>query len=122
MAGRSASRLGTRRPTVIVVEPARAACLFASAQDGRVVKVERGPATIMAMLECYEPSVIAWRILERVADGFMTVDEEDAVAAMRRLATPGRDEPAVVAGESGGAGLAGLIRAARDPDIDPPSA
>lgn len=117
VAGRLAVALGNARPTVIVVEPARAACLFASAQDGRVVKVERGPATIMAMLECYEPSVIAWRILERVADGFMTVDEEDAVAAMRRLATPGRDEPAVVAGESGGAGLAGLLRAARDPDI-----
>jgi diaminopropionate ammonia-lyase len=71
----------------------------------------------MAMLECYEPSLVAWRVLSRVADAFMTVDEEDAVAVMNRLARPGGDDPAIVAGESGGAGLAGLIRAAADPEI-----
>ena len=42
----------------------------------------------MAMLECYEPSLVAWRIISRLADGFMTVDKEDAVAVMRRLAHP----------------------------------
>ena len=35
----------------------------------------------MAMLECYEPSLVAWRVLSRVADAFMTVEDEDAVAA-----------------------------------------
>ena len=38
-----------------------------------------GEATVMAMLESYEPSLVAWRILSRVADAFMTVDEDDAV-------------------------------------------
>ena len=37
----------------------------------------------MAMLECYEPSLIAWRVLSRVVDGFMTVEDADAVAAMK---------------------------------------
>jgi diaminopropionate ammonia-lyase len=68
----------------------------------------------MAMLECYEPSLIAWRILSRTADAFMTVEEEDAVAAMIRLARPSGRDPAIVAGESGGAGLAGLVRVASD--------
>ncbi len=66
----------------------------------------------MAMLECYEPSSVAWRVLSRAADAFMTVEDEDAVAVMNRLARPSGADPAIVSGESGGAGLAGLIRAA----------
>jgi len=69
----------------------------------------------MAMLECYEPSLVAWRILSRTADAFMTVEEEDAVSVMRRLAEPLDGDPAIVAGESGGVGLAGLLKALADP-------
>jgi diaminopropionate ammonia-lyase len=71
----------------------------------------------MAMLECHEPSLVAWGILARAADAFMTVDDEDAVAVMRRLAFPQGGDPAIVAGESGGVGLAGLIKAASDPAL-----
>ena len=55
-------------------------------------------------------------MLSRVADGFMTVEEEDAVTAMKRLARPLEADPPIVAGESGGVGLAGLIRALADPE------
>jgi diaminopropionate ammonia-lyase len=65
----------------------------------------------------YEPSLIAWRILSRAADAFMTVDEEVAVAMMRRLARPPAGDPPIVAGESGGVGLAALARAAKDEAI-----
>ena len=82
-----------------------------------MVKVPDAEPTVMAMLECYEPSRVAWRVLSRVADAFMTVDEEDAIAVMNRLARPAGADPAVVAGESGGVGLAGLIRAAGDPEL-----
>jgi diaminopropionate ammonia-lyase len=68
----------------------------------------------MAMLECYEPSPVAWRVLSRVADAFMTVEDEEAIAAMNRLARPAAGDPAIVAGESGCAGLAGLLNAAGD--------
>ncbi len=71
----------------------------------------------MAMLECYEPSPVAWRVLARAADAFMTVDEEDAVAAMNRLARPAAQDPIIVGGESGVAGLAGLMRAAATPTV-----
>jgi diaminopropionate ammonia-lyase len=101
---------GAERPKLIVVEPERAACIYESARVGRPVKIEPGEPTIMAMLECYEPSLVAWRILSRKADAFMTVSEDDAAQTMRRLANPLGDDPAIVAGESGGAGLAGLLR------------
>jgi diaminopropionate ammonia-lyase len=117
VAGHLALALGDQRPTFVVVDPARAACLFETARVGHPVKIEHGEPTVMAMLECYEPSLVAWRVLSRVADGFMTVDEEDAVAVMNRLARPHGNDPAIVAGESGGVGLAGLIRATADPEI-----
>jgi diaminopropionate ammonia-lyase len=117
VAGYLALALGDQRPTFVVVDPARAACLFETARAGHPVKIKHGEPTVMAMLECYEPSLVAWRVLSRVADAFMTVDEEDAVAVMNRLARPRGNDPVIVAGESGGAGLAGLIRAVANPDI-----
>jgi diaminopropionate ammonia-lyase len=114
IAGHLAVLLGNRRPHVTVVDPARAACLYASAQAGHVVKVPETEPTVMAMLECYEPSLVAFRVLSRVADGFMTVDEDDALSVMRRLALPVAGDPAVIAGESGAVGLAGAIAVLRD--------
>jgi diaminopropionate ammonia-lyase len=116
VAGHLAVALADQRPMFVVVEPARAACVYESARAGRPVRIEQGEPTVMAMLECYEPSLIAWRVLSRVADGFMTVEEEDAVAAMKRLARPLGADPAIVAGESGGVGLAGLTTALLDPE------
>jgi diaminopropionate ammonia-lyase len=109
--------LGEKRPVFVAVDPARAACMYESARAGAPVKAAVGEPTVMAMLDCYEPSLVAWRILSRVADGFMTVEDADAVAVMNRLARPAGGDPVIVAGESGGAGLAGLIAAAADPAI-----
>lgn len=113
VAGHLALVLGPRRPAVTVVEPARAACVFESIRAGKPIRIPAGKPTVMAMLECYEPSLVAWRILSRAANAFLTVDEDDAIAAMRLLANPSGSDPAIVAGESGGVGLAGLLRAAR---------
>ncbi|TPN01438.1 diaminopropionate ammonia-lyase [Mesorhizobium sp. B2-1-3A] len=118
VAGHLAIVLGEARPTFTVVEPARAACIVAAAVAGRVVKVAHDQPTVMAMLECYEASQVAWRVLARAADAFMTVDEDDAVAVMRRLARPAGDDPVIVSGESGGVGLAGLIRAMAENKAD----
>lgn len=117
VSGHMAIALGENRPHATVVDPARAACLYESAKVGHVVKVDEDESTVMAMLECYEPSLVAFRILERVADGFMTVEEDAALEVMRRLASPAGGDPPVVAGESGGAGLAGVITVLRDPEL-----
>lgn len=116
-AGHLALRYGKDRPRFVVVEPVRAACLLETAKAGHPVKVTHGEPTVMAMLECYEPSLVAWRILSRVACAFMTVDEDDAVSIMNRLARPKGADPAIVAGESGGVGLAGLVTVAGDPNM-----
>lgn len=116
VAGYLSLALGTARPVFTVVEPARAACLFETARAGHPVAIPHGEPTVMAMLECCEPSPIAWRVLSRVADAFMTVEEEDAPAAMRRLAEPVAGDPALVAGESGCVGLSGLMRIMGDPE------
>ena len=117
VAGHLAAVLGADRPHVIVVEPERAACLFASNEAGNIVTVPGTEPTVMAMLECYEPSPLAWRVLERVADGFVTLGEDESPAAMRRLAQPAAGDPPIVAGESGVAGLAGLVQLTADPEL-----
>lgn len=117
IAGHMALALGKDRPVFTTVDPARAACIFESARAGHPVTIPHGEATVMAMLECYEPSLVAWRILSRVSDAFMTVEEDEATAIMKRLARPAAGDPAVVAGESGGVGLAAAIRAATDPEM-----
>lgn len=117
VSGHLHARLGDSMPKVIVVEPARAACLFASAKAGLSVKIPHGEATVMAMLECYEPSRVAWRILSRLANGFMTLEENEAIDAMRQLAFPLTGDPAIVTGESGGTGFAALRQAAATPGL-----
>lgn len=109
-----ADAYGNSAPSVVVVEPERAACLFESARAGQRVKIHHGKPTIMAMLECYEPSLVAWRILSRLTKAFMTVSEKEAIDVMRRLANPVDDDPAIVAGESGGVGLAGVMQVCCD--------
>lgn len=110
-------RFGAERPRFIVVEPARAACLLGSMRAGRALRIPHGEATVMAMLECYAPSPVAWRVLTRAADAFMTIDEDEAIAMMQRLALPSGGDPALVSGESGGVGLAGVVRALGDPHL-----
>lgn len=117
LAGHLAVIHGGRRPTFVVVEPARAACIFGSARPAVLTKVDVGEPTVMAMLDCYEPSLTAWRVLSRAADAFMTLDEDEAVAIMNRLARPKGGDCAIVAGESGGVGLGGLVQAAGDTEI-----
>ena len=69
----------------------------------------------MSMLECFEPSLLALRVLERCADAFLAIPDELAVRAMRALAFPQGKDPALVSGESGAAGLAGLLALLEEP-------
>ena len=116
LAAQMQTHFGADRPFFTVVEPELAACVFAAAQQGRPVKIAHGAPTVMAMLECYDPSPLALRVLYRAADAFLTAADSDAVEAMNRLARPVAGDPAIVAGESGAAGLAGLLAALRNRD------
>jgi threonine dehydratase len=63
----------------------------------------------MAGLACGEASPLAWRFLGPLADYFLTISDDAAVSAMRLLAAGARSDMPLLAGESGAAGLAGLI-------------
>jgi diaminopropionate ammonia-lyase len=113
------ARMKAQWPSIrlVVVEPFEAACLFESARQGRLTETPEIGRTVMAMLECNRPSMIAWRVLERIADGFVLAGDTEALAAMRALGRPEGEDTRVVAGETGGAGLAGLMAALADPAI-----
>jgi len=91
---------------LISVEPEDADCLFRSfnAGDGDAHSSPAFGETIMAGLNCETPSKAAWPILRDRFDGYCTIEDHYAEAAMRLLAGEG-----IVAGESGAAGLGGLI-------------
>jgi diaminopropionate ammonia-lyase len=116
VAGHLADRFGADRPRVIVVEPAVANCLLQSARAGKPITIPAGPSSIMGMLECYTPSGVAWPILNQFADAFMDLPEDAAPDIMRRLAGPLTGDDVIVSGESGGAGLAGLLAVLGDAD------
>ncbi len=101
---------GKARPTFVMVEPAQADCLCQSALQGKPAKATGSVDSVMAGLACGETSPLAWRFLESSVDFFMTIQDDEAVAAMRRLAAGSARDIPLVAGESSVAGLAGLIR------------
>jgi diaminopropionate ammonia-lyase len=100
-------RTGDRaRPRIVGVEPADAACVLASARAGEVTEVPAPHRSIMAGLNCGLPSPLALPLLDAGIDDFVATADDDARWAMRELASAG-----VEAGESGAAGLAGLLAA-----------
>lgn len=103
---------GTKSPRVIVVEPKLAPCLMASSKTGKLTVAPIFRETLMAGLSCAEPSQIAWQILAEEASDFLAIPESVVAPAVRLMATPFDDDPAIEAGESAVAGLAGLICAA----------
>ena len=84
-------------------------CLYGSAAARTLITIGGDLDTIMAGLSCGEPSRLAWQLLAPGADAFMAIPDALAESAMRDLAAD-----AVVGGESGVAGLAGLMAASQD--------
>jgi diaminopropionate ammonia-lyase len=107
---------GAQRPAVVIVEPEQADCLYQSARQGVAAQASGNVDSVMAGLACGETSPLAWRFLDEGADHFMTVPDAGAVRAMRVLARGGTDIP-IVAGESGAAGLAGLMHLLENPRL-----
>lgn len=91
-------------PRLIGVEPTRAACVLASLRAGAIVSVPGPHDSIMAGLNCGAPSLIAWPLLQAGLDLCLAVDDRYACQAVRKLAAAG-----IAVGETGAAGLAGLL-------------
>lgn len=102
-------RLGPSRPKFVCVEPLAADCLYRSAAAGRLVHAPGDLNTVMACLSVGEASALGWKILGTGATAFVAVNDASAVEAMRFLARPGGGQTPLVVGESGAAGVAGLM-------------
>lgn len=103
-----ASRLA---PILVAVEPESADALQASIESpaGAPAPARGRLDTIMAGLNCGSVSLAAWPDVRRGVELFVTVTDAYAETAMRRLARPEGNDPRIVAGETGAAGLAGLL-------------
>lgn len=105
--------LQSRRPRFVVVEPDLADCLFQSARNGKPTAVNITEETVMAGMSCGKVSYLAWEILSRGADDFLTIPDELVAPVMRLLAGGNFAARPVVAGESAVAGMSALIAACR---------
>jgi diaminopropionate ammonia-lyase len=92
---------GTR---IVGVEPESAACMLASIEAGAPVEVPGPHDSVMAGLNCGRVSPLAWPVVSRGVEAFAAVSDARAREAVALL---GRD--GLTAGESGAAGLAGLL-------------
>jgi diaminopropionate ammonia-lyase len=106
---------GAARPRIVVIEPTEAACLLQSVRVGQPTPATGSLHTIMAGLNCGYPSTDAFDVLRQSVDAFIAIPDIWAERAMRRLAMAQGDDPPVFAGESGGAGVAGLMALMQDP-------
>ncbi len=98
------------RPVLVSLEPETAACAFESAAAGEPVTVPGPHTSIMVGMNCGTPSMLAWPLMRDGMDLFMTLPDESACDAMRKLASVG-----IVSGETGASGLAALIELLQDP-------
>jgi diaminopropionate ammonia-lyase len=114
IAAQAKRRWDAQRPAIVLADPERSACWLDSFRAGRPTVVEGDLDTVMAGLACGEVSALAWEILKDHADAAMAVPDDAAIALMRSLAEPAAGDPAIVAGESAVAGLAGLMAAMAD--------
>ncbi|MHA1190533.1 MAG: diaminopropionate ammonia-lyase [Alphaproteobacteria bacterium] len=105
---------GPARPKTILVEPQQSACWMASLVAGRPTAITGDVDSFMSGLACGEISALAWDILQPATFAAMAIQDPAAEATMRLLAEGIEGDPPVVSGESGVAGLAGLITCAND--------
>ena len=90
--------------TVIGVEPNSAACVLKSLQHNTPMIAPGPHESIMAGLNCDQPSPIAWPVLAAGLNASVSIPDDAAREAMRALA---RQD--IVVGETGAASLGGLL-------------
>lgn len=109
-------RLGPDRPVAVIVEPETSDGLYQSGRAGEPRAALGDLDTIMGGLSCREISPLAWEVVGVGAHAFMTVRDEGIAPVMRAAARGELGDP-FEGGESGVAGLLGLVEAAGDAEL-----
>lgn len=107
-----------QKPRFITIEPEKANCLQESARAKKLTIITGELTTIMAGLSCGEVSLTAWEILANGVNDFLTISENAIGQMMRILAKGYKNDPSIEAGESAVPGLAALIIAQQNNNID----
>lgn len=92
-----------KQPKIIIVEPDKAPCIKESIEAQKLLKVS-GPLSNMGRLDCKEPSLVALDVLNRTADNFILVSDQEAAEAVEVA-----KKFSLSTTPSGAAGLAGLL-------------
>ena len=71
----------------------------------------------MAGLNCGIPSKSAWKIIQQGCDAVLKISDTDTKKAIKKLYYPKGDDPKIVSGESGAAGLAGLLKVINNKEL-----
>jgi diaminopropionate ammonia-lyase len=106
---------GAARPRFISVESREAACMLRSAECGRLTVIHGELKTVMQGLAAGRPSLLAWEVLRLGCNDFVSIADAPALQAMKILASGNDGDPAIVVGEAGAAGAAGLLVANSTP-------
>jgi diaminopropionate ammonia-lyase len=108
------TRYPKKMPKLILVEPAECDCIMESFRNGKLSKTTKSQKTAMAGLRCGTPAQLAWEILKDGIDAFLTIPDAYGIKAMQDFYYPFKQDKQIFAGESGAAGLGGLIAMVTD--------
>ncbi len=97
------NRCGDKRPSVTIVEPEAADCIYrsAAAGDGQMHSVPGDPVTIMAGLNCGTPCRTVWPVLRDCSSFFCACMDSVTAPGMSAYAKPSGTDLPVISGESG---------------------
>lgn len=110
-------RYGAGAPRIVSVESIATPSVMNSFRNGSKPGTYTRGHTIMAGLNCPTPSLEALEIMKQGTDLFISIPDSYAVKAVRSLYYPFKNDPQVFAGESGAAGLAGLMALCSAPEL-----
>ena len=108
------NRYGKNKPKIILVEPTESCGVYQSFHEGKRISPKGNLSTIMAGLNCGIPSKSAWEIIKRGCDGVIKINDSEVKLAMKMFYKPLLEDIKIISGESGAAGLAGLIKCLND--------
>ena len=97
-------KYGEKRPVLLIIEPDDSDCFLCSINAGETVQSPGKQESMMVGLACGIPSLTSWPICRDTVNAFLAIPDKWAVQAMKKYAENG-----IISGESGSAGLAGLL-------------
>ena len=106
------------RPKIVIVEPTESAGIFESFEKGARITPKGNFNTIMAGLNCGIPSKNAWDIIKSGCDASIIISDDYVIKATREYYYPRDNDQRIISGESGAAGLGGLLKSIYDSAFD----